>query len=436
MKLFANRSFAALVLSAAFAAAAFAQTTTRYMGSLTALEAGQIAIKTAQGEEHNVAVPSSAEVKRIEPGQTNLNLAVAMPFSELAIGDRVLVWIDPAAPADKPQAVRIVAIKAADLAQKHLQEAAEWTINGVGGLVKSVDPATASIVVTSGAGATAKTVTVHTAKDTVLKRYAANSTNYEHAQPGPFSAIQPGDQFMARGQKSADGVEFTAKEVVSGSFKNVSGLIASLDPDHQSFTIKDLVTKKTLTVVVPADAQMKLVPANVAQMLVARLKTTAAPAQQPQGAPAQQGVQQSGAPAQNGSAQGANSGGQARNQQGGAPQQGASAPAQGANGTWQGRSQQGGAPGAPAGGANGAWQGRAPQGGANSNDPQQMLTRLPAIHFADLTKGQAVMLVSSPGDSQVTAITLLAGVEALLEAPASQNLLANWSMGGGGEGGE
>jgi len=45
-----------------------------------------------------------------------------------------------------------------------------------------------------------------------------------------------------------------------------------------------------------------------------------------------------------------------------------------------------------------------------------------------------VMLVSTPGSTDVTVITLLAGVEPLLEAPAStQNmLLSNWSMGSGG----
>jgi hypothetical protein len=43
------------------------------------------------------------------------------------------------------------------------------------------------------------------------------------------------------------------------------------------------------------------------------------------------------------------------------------------------------------------------------------------------------MLVSTQGTSEVTVITLLAGVEPLLEAPAaSQNLLSNWSMGSGG----
>jgi hypothetical protein len=61
-----------------------------------------------------------------------------------------------------------------------------------------------------------------------------------------------------------------------------------------------------------------------------------------------------------------------------------------------------------------------------------MLSHAPAIQLADLKKGDAVMLVSTDGTTDVTAITLLAGVEPLLEAPAaSQNLLNNWSMGSG-----
>jgi hypothetical protein len=60
---------------------------------------------------------------------------------------------------------------------------------------------------------------------------------------------------------------------------------------------------------------------------------------------------------------------------------------------------------------------------------QQMLSRAPAVQMADLKKGDAVMLVSTDGSTDVTAITLLAGVEPLLEAPAaSQSLLNNWSM--------
>jgi ABC-type siderophore export system fused ATPase/permease subunit len=61
-----------------------------------------------------------------------------------------------------------------------------------------------------------------------------------------------------------------------------------------------------------------------------------------------------------------------------------------------------------------------------------MLTRLPPIQITDLKKGDAVMLVATDGTTDFTAITLLTGVEALLEAPAaSQALLNNWSMGSG-----
>jgi hypothetical protein len=55
------------------------------------------------------------------------------------------------------------------------------------------------------------------------------------------------------------------------------------------------------------------------------------------------------------------------------------------------------------------------------------------VKLSDLQKGEAVMLVSTEGATDVTAIKLLAGVEPLLESPeASRDLLSNWSMGSGG----
>jgi hypothetical protein len=99
--------------------------------------------------------------------------------------------------------------------------------------------------------------------------------------------------------------------------------------------------------------------------------------------------------------------------------------------------QQGSPQGAPTGGAGP--EGTPPGAGGygagrrSGGDMEQVLQRAPAIKLADLQKGEAVMLVSTEGANEVTAIKLLAGVEPLLESPeASRNLLANWSMGGGG----
>lgn len=74
-----------------------------------------------------------------------------------------------------------------------------------------------------------------------------------------------------------------------------------------------------------------------------------------------------------------------------------------------------------------------------SGDFQQMLNRMPAITLSELHKGDAVLIVATEGTgSSSTAITLLSGVEPILQAaPASQGMmLTPWSLGGapGGEG--
>ena len=68
-----------------------------------------------------------------------------------------------------------------------------------------------------------------------------------------------------------------------------------------------------------------------------------------------------------------------------------------------------------------------------------MISHLPNTTLADLQKGEAVMIVATGSDNsgEVTAITLLAGVEPILTAAPtrSASLLSPWSLGGsGGEG--
>ena len=371
-----------------------AQTPSRFVGTITAASGTTITVKTDAGQSYQVEVPSAAALKRVEPGQKDLSTAETIQFSDLAVGDRALVKLDPDAPAGTMQALQIVAIKQSDVAAKQRKDREDWQRNGVGGLVKSVDAGSGVIVLTSGAGATAKTVTVQTTKATMLKRYASASVDYDAATPSPIDAVHPGDQLRARGTKNADGSSIDAQEVVSGTFRNLSGVISSVDAAGSSISLKDLATKKQITIHIAATSQMRNLPERMAAMLAARLKGT------------------SGGGAWSGGAQSAGGGA------GGAPRGGSAQPA--GNGGPAG----GGQPGSQAGSqAGGQWSG--------SGDPQQMLSRAPVIQIADLKKGDAVMVVSTDGVTDVTAITLVAGVEPLLEAPAASNLLNNWSMGGG-----
>jgi hypothetical protein len=333
-----------------------AQAPSRFVGSITAIDNRTLTVKTDAGDPHQVEVPASATLKRIAPGQRDLSTAATLQFGDLATGDRVLVKLDPDATGPTAQATDVIVIKLSDVAQKQQKEREDWQRRGVGGLVKSVDPVSGAIVLKSGSGSTEKTITVHTTKATVLKRYATASVSYDAAQIAPIDAILSGDQLRARGTKNADGSEIAAEEVISGSFRNISGTITSLDTANSTMVVKDLTTKKQVTIHLRSDAQMRRLPDRMAQMLAARLKGSAGEA----GANAHAGT---------------------------------------------------------------------PGGGQVGGDPQQILSRAPAIQIADLVKGEPVMLVSTPGSSEVTAITLLAGVEPLLQSSeATQNLLSNWSM--------
>ena len=253
-----------------------AQAPTRFVGTVTAINGTTITVKTDAGDSKQVEVPATAVMKRLAPGQKDLSAAETIHLTDLATGDRVLVKLDPDATGATPQALQVVAMKQTDIAQKQQQDRDEWQRNGTGGLVKSVDPAAGVVMVTTGAGPTAKTVTVHITKTTVLKRYAANSIRFADAQPGPLDAIHAGDQFQVLGQKNADGTEITAAEVVSGSFRNISGVVASIDPAASTLTVKDLVTKKNVTVHITPDAEMRRLPDTMAKMIAARLKGGAA----------------------------------------------------------------------------------------------------------------------------------------------------------------
>lgn len=77
-----------------------------------------------------------------------------------------------------------------------------------------------------------------------------------------------------------------------------------------------------------------------------------------------------------------------------------------------------------------------------SGDVQQMLSRLPVSPLGDFQKGDVVMIVATSGqsDGQTTVITLLGGVEPILQSSSQRqaaSILSPWSLseGGGGDAG-
>ena len=354
----------------------------RVVGTIQVISGKSLTVISDTGVSSDVRIEDATKFLQIEPGRTDLKEATPLSFGELQSGDRVLVRGILAEDGKTIRAASVIAVKKAAIAEKQDKERAEWQ-RGIGGLVKSVDPSVSTILLTTNSLNTNKEVLVHFTKDTILRRYAVDSTRFDSARLAPLSEIQPGDQLRARGGRSETGSEFNAVEIISGTFRSIAGTILSIAAAANTFVVQDLASKTAVTLRISSESQMRKLPAQFAEGLAARLHGQSGGTGQSQ-TPAAQDV---------------------------APQAASNA-------------QRGSTPAVPQGGR-----------GAGG-DFQQMIARMPAATIADLQKGDAVMVVTTQGDGKdpLTVVTLLGGVEPILRASpkGSQDMiLAPWSLGGG-----
>lgn len=361
----------------------------RAVGTIKTITGKNIVLTPDTGAEMTIQVEEDARLVRIEPGAKDLKNAAPLQLQELQPGDRILVRGKMAEDGKTLQAASVIAMKHEDIAAKQAHEREEWQRHGAGGLVSAVDAASGTIKISTNATGAAKEVTIQVSKQTILRRYAPNSVKFDDAKPAPIDQIKVGDQLRARGTRSADGTELAADEVVSGTFRNIAGTISAIDAAAGTLTVMDLVAKKNITVKVGADTQIRKLPPMAAQLIAKRLK----------GAPADESA--------------------AKNDAAGSTPRPAEAAAE---------NRAGGQTGGRVGGPGGAGR---PGGGGS--DIQQMLSRMPAATLAELQKGDAVMIVTTGGtqENEATAITLLAGVEPILEASpkgGASSILTPWTM--------
>jgi Domain of unknown function (DUF5666) len=370
------------------------------VGTIKSVQPGSITVATESSGDVTAMLAPTTKICRVPPGERDLKNATPLLPQDLQPGDRVLVRGPAGSDTHSIAALAVIVMKKADVSAVHQREDEDWQKRGVGGLVTNVDTADGTITISSGGLGASRNITLHVSKNTILRRYAPGSVKFDDAKPAPLMEIKVGDQLRARGTRSPDGNELTAEEVVSGSFRNIAGTIIAIDTANNTITVHDLIAKAPVVVRISSDSEMKKLPLEMAQHVAMRLKGGLRGDESRQTANA--------ADSQPGSSSGGRMG------------QGGGAHASG----WAGGQGRGGPP-----------------------DVQRMLSHLPNSSLADLQKGEAVMIVSTSGvdrerksgdnSGEVTAITLLAGVEPILTAAPdhSSSLLSPWSLNtSGGEG--
>lgn len=351
----------------------------RHIGAIKAINGTTVTIAPDTGPDLVISVQASTRLLRIAPGQKDLKSATPIQFQDLQVGDRILVAGKPSDDNASVMATTIVVMTHSDIAAQHQQELQDWQKRGVDGLVTAVDPSAGTVTISSRG----KPLIIHCPANTIFRRYAQDSVKFDDAKPSTLAAIHAGDQLRARGERSADGGDLTAEEIVSGAFRNIAGTVNSVDSGVSTVTVHDLLSQKNVTLKITPDSQLHQLPPEMAQRIAMRLKRT-----------------------------------------------GAGGPPSGPPGASPSNPQSGNQPPGP---PSGQEEAGAPKHFGGPPDLQQILSRTPVVALADLHKGDAVVALSTEGAADSgTAITLLTGVEPILEAApkgSSASILTPWSLG-------
>lgn len=359
-----------LGLIAAGSAWGQAPAATSIVGTVTKVDtaAHSLTVKTDAGKEFEVNLQAKATIRRIVAGETDVSKAAVVQIDAISVNDRVQAR--GKADGQTIAAMTIFLMSRGDVTKTQDAERADWDKRGVSGLVTAVSPDSITISIRTLTGVKPMVITL--APNAVVRRYAPDSVNFADAKVASLPDVKTGDEVRARGNKSEDGGKMTAEEIVAGTFKTLAGVILSINLQENQMQVRDVDTKKALTVKINKDSSVKKLQPQVAQAIASRLH----PSDQPD----------------------ANKGGR--------------------GGGGRGRGEGGG-----------GFRGGADVQQMLDNSPAISLADLKVgdAIVVSSTVGAAA--------DKVTAIKLLAGVEPILTKPGTQEMsLGGWSLGSGGGG--
>ncbi|HUI56016.1 MAG TPA: DUF5666 domain-containing protein [Bryobacteraceae bacterium] len=229
-------------------------------------QAGQLSLQTDQGATIAVSATDKTVILHLTPGLTDPSAAPKMAFSEIQQGDRVVAYYRGAPDLKIVQATTLAVRTKGDLADVAKKELEDWRRRGTVGIVTAIDAATKTITLKVGS----RTVTVTPSDKTEYHRYSLDSAKPADAKPSSFAEIKMGDQAHVLGNRNPDGTSTTAEIIYAGAFRQLAATIVSVNAAAGEMQVKDLATKKPLTIKVDSSSTMKKLDPQTSAMLARR----------------------------------------------------------------------------------------------------------------------------------------------------------------------
>jgi hypothetical protein len=231
-------------------------------------------IKTDAGAMVAFKADENTVCLRIPAGEKTLAKAIPIQFADIAVGDRVLGH--GTRTGDEFRAQRLVVMPKAEVEKKRAHDLEDWRQRGIGGIVRDLNAQTGEITLELRSAGAGGRITIATAKAD-FRQYTTGSLRFEDARPAAFGDVKVGDQLRALGDKSVDGHNFTAEEIVSGAFKTIGVTVIQVDLQNHEIKTTTLDQKKPIAIVINGDSVLHRISPPVAAA-IAQKATAAKPA--------------------------------------------------------------------------------------------------------------------------------------------------------------
>lgn len=347
----------------------------RVVGVVTAVDqtAGLIVVKSDTGEGVAINTSDTSSLLRLPAGETSAQKATKIALGDIAVGDRLFAR-GALAGDGKSIAARQVVVSGATLAAAppSQDQQRDFRQRGLVGRVTAVNAEKKEVSVQTRSREATGAVTVLTSDATRVFRYAPDSLDIKNASRSSLSQLKIGDQLRALGNRSADGLQFTADEIIAGSMARTGGQVVAVNAAKNEITVKNAQGQDVTVAIGVRSSLRRVTPEAAAAFEANRPARPAGEAGQ-----GRQGSQERRARGEDGPPRGED-----------------------------GRPREGRERGA------GGGEGRA-RGGRGFQDA---LEKLPAITINDLKKGDTVFVSGSEGAdaSHLTAIMLVTGDPAFM----------------------
>src|SRR5260370_36666419 len=114
------------------------------------------------------------------------------------------------------------------------------------GAVAAVNPEAKEVAISTRTREGSKPVVVEISEHVDFRRYAPDSVRFSDAKVSSFAELKVGDQLRVLGDKNADGSRIKAEAIVSGSFRNIAGVIKTMETRPNQITLTAQVAHKPM----------------------------------------------------------------------------------------------------------------------------------------------------------------------------------------------